>query len=55
MLPELFDQLHLNAAALSVGELAERIAARLADHAAEVPVEPLGSLRKLARPAWHGS
>jgi tetratricopeptide (TPR) repeat protein len=55
VLPELFDQLHLNAAVLSVDELAERIAARLADHAAGVPVEPLGSLRKLARPAWHGS
>ncbi|WP_310463105.1 toll/interleukin-1 receptor domain-containing protein [Sphaerotilus sp.] len=54
VLPELFDQLHLNAAALSVEEMAERIAARLADHAG-VPVEPLGSLRKLARPAWHGS
>ncbi|WP_293993796.1 tetratricopeptide repeat protein [Sphaerotilus sp.] len=55
VLPELFDQLHLNAAALSAQDLAERIAARLADHAAGVPVEPLGSLRKLARPAWHGS
>lgn len=54
-LPELFDQLHLNAAALSAEEMAERITARLADHAAGVPVEPLGSLRNLARPAWHGS
>ena len=54
-LPDLFDQLHLNAAALSAAEMAERIAARLADHAAGVPVEPLGNLRNLARPAWHGS
>lgn len=34
VLPELFDQLHLNAAVLSVDELAERIAARLAEQAA---------------------
>ncbi|WP_338416079.1 toll/interleukin-1 receptor domain-containing protein [uncultured Sphaerotilus sp.] len=54
VLPELFDQLHLNAVALSVDELAERIAARLADHAAGVPVEPLGTLRNVARPAWSG-
>ena len=55
VLPELFDQLHLNAAALSADEMAERIVTRLADHAAGVPVEPLGNLRNLARPAWHGS
>jgi tetratricopeptide (TPR) repeat protein len=50
-LPKLFDQLHLDGRALSAEALADRIAARLR----ELPPEPLGSLRRLARPAWIGS
>ncbi|MDZ7856440.1 toll/interleukin-1 receptor domain-containing protein [Sphaerotilus sp.] len=55
VLPELFDQLHLNAAALSVDEMAERIQARLDDAAGGVPATTLGSVRALGRPAWYGS
>lgn len=55
VLPELFDQLHLNAARLSADEMAERIQARLDDAAGGVPATTLGSARALGRPTWYGS
>lgn len=55
VLPELFDQLHLNAAQLSADEMAERIQARLDDAAGGVPATTLGSVRALGRPTWYGS
>ncbi|WP_442775610.1 tetratricopeptide repeat protein [Sphaerotilus montanus] len=55
VLPELFDQLHLNAAQLSADEMAERIQARLDDAAGGVPTTTLGSVRALGRPTWYGS
>ena len=55
VLPELFDQLHLNAAQLSADEMADRIQARLDDAAGGVHATTLGSVRALGRPTWYGS